>query len=71
MALELEWRLGSNELGSNILELIVILGLELGLRSSGVGVGMELELELSWSRRSRCCESHAFARPFTDLIENF
>jgi hypothetical protein len=26
LALELEWRLGSNELGSNILELIVILG---------------------------------------------
>jgi hypothetical protein len=46
LALELEWRLGSNELGSNILELIVILGLELGLRSSwswswdGVGVGV-------------------------------
>ena len=43
----------------------------------GIGVRVEvlLELELGWSwgwsRRSRCCESHAFARPFTDLIENF
>ena len=29
--MELEWRLGSNELGSNILELIMILGLEIEL----------------------------------------